>query len=68
MLQKSLEIFGDFVYNYNIKILQKYDKSLPTPKINQNFLKLYVRGTPARRASVKSKNRPRGYKLITKRY
>ena len=34
MLQKSLEIFGDFVYNYNIKILQKYDKSLLTPKIN----------------------------------
>ena len=51
MLQKSLEIFGDFVYNYNIKILQKYDKSLLTPKINQNFLKLYVKrshsGTPA---------------------
>ena len=47
MLQKRLEIFGDFVYNYNIKILQKYDRFLPTPKINQNFFKLYVRGTPA---------------------
>lgn len=59
MLQKSLEIFGDFVYNYNIKILQKYDRSLPTPKINQNFLKLYVRGTPARRALSSQRTAPR---------
>ena len=37
MLQKSLEIFGDFVYNYNIKILQKYDKPNLHQKQFKNF-------------------------------
>jgi len=38
MLQKSLEIIGDFVYNYTIKILQFDEDSV---KILLNFCKDY---------------------------